>query len=162
MSLEFHVHNILSINHMPRELTFNRGHYNNVNCFHLLFKIKLVAKSPALVRINILTGIQRQKLCEISLWIKLGCFASALRDCLLGEFSVISGHCLHHSFLGNSHQSVSWATRCYRSLQGIMAFCAGLACKRRVSRLLLTSIHENGQDLGRARRKIPADQKQTR
>lgn len=48
---------------------------------------------------------------------------------------VMSGHCLHHSYLGNSHESVCWATRCYSSLQGITAFCAELACKQKVCRL---------------------------
>lgn len=54
-----------------------------------------------------------------------------LIGCLLGEFSIVSGHCLHHSYLGSSHQSVSWAAVCYSSLQGIMAFCAELACKQK-------------------------------
>lgn len=157
MSFEIHVHNILSVSHMARELTFNRGYYNNVNCLHLLLKNRLVAKPLALVRVNILTGIQstlwscvdRQKLGEVSLWIKLVCFSLALQYCLLGEFSVMSRHCLHHSFLGSSHQSVSWATKCYRSLQGITAFCAELACQQRVCRLCSQqAASENGQDLG--------------
>lgn len=87
----------------------------------------------------------------------------ALCDCLFGEFFVIGGHCLHPSYRGSLRPCVSWATRCYCSLQGITAFCAELACKQRVCRLCSQqALRENAQDLGWGGRKLPAGQKQTR
>lgn len=67
---------------------------------------------------------------EGALPVEVGCLLRLLLGAL-GEFPVNGRHCLHHSYLGSSHQSVSWATTCYSSLQDITAFCAELACAQK-------------------------------